>query len=67
MRHLISDQLQPKPYLAPLSHNTSVTNENDDNNKDGRTNLPWIYGYPWIIGIYPWIYPWIYPCVDIRL
>jgi len=26
----ISDQQQPRPYLAPFSHNTSVTDDDDD-------------------------------------
>jgi len=35
MRLSISDQSQPRLYLAPFSHNTSVT---DDGQKNGRTD-----------------------------
>jgi len=36
MRLSISDQLQPRPYLVPFSHNTFVTNRQTD----GRQPVP---------------------------
>jgi len=38
MRLPICDQHQPRPYLAPFSHNTSVTvSQRDSNTNDNRT------------------------------
>jgi len=34
MRLPISDQQQPRPYLAPFSHNTSVTDGQTDRRTD---------------------------------
>jgi len=42
MRFPISDQWQHRPYLAPFSHNTSVTNDGQtDGRTDGHGRQPW--------------------------
>jgi len=40
MRFPISDQQQPRPYLAPFSHNASVTDDDDGQIDDGRQLVP---------------------------